>query len=107
MTLNACEYRGRPLCPASCNALTCEDNLLEESTMKRHYGVACKSPDCEAVFVFAEVRDISPTAQVEFPVPPLKPLVCPICKKGHQYDSDDVVEIGYLDPLESVRGHSS
>jgi len=75
--------------------------------MTRHYGVACKSADCEAVFVFAEVRDISPTTQVEFPVPPLKPLVCPICKKGHQYDSDDVLEVGYLDPLESVPGHSS
>jgi hypothetical protein len=53
-------------------------------------------------FGLAQVTDIPPQAPVDFPVPPSKPLACPICKQSHTYESDDVVEAGYLDPLQLI-----
>jgi hypothetical protein len=72
--------------------------------MTRHYGVACQTADCETVIVFAQVIETLPKAEIEFPVPPLKSLGCPICHRGYQYGSDDVVEVAYIEPLQSVVG---
>jgi hypothetical protein len=73
--------------------------------MTKHYGVICKNPavvsvtgtrPCKTVFAFESAQDMS-EGQMEFPCPPLTPLVCPICREGYQYSSDDVVYIGLLD----------